>query len=326
MAVKQQLTLEELVNLFVGYTRDSKKRKPDTVKGYKHHLNQFVKFDGGKTPIGKIDTLTIDKYRSYLNEQGLADETINSYVRAVRVMLKYAFKRRLIKELPFFELIEIDPKDRKPKPALRSGDLEKLLAAAQEEQTELLQLRARAIIAVFFASGIRISELCKAELQDFEPFTLDGEEWQIMTVESAKSQPERVVALRPQVWAEVKRYRAALVASLQPGQTEPASLFVIEEELTPITRRGLQHAIARLQKRAGVKISAHKFRRTFAKEWLWNSEGKERDMLKKIGGWETDWIIERYYAGYEPETIIRATRRNGPKWDFGNMEKGGNNS
>jgi site-specific recombinase XerD len=308
MAVRQEpereKTLGELLTLFQSYLV-SRKRKPDTLAGYKAHLGQFIKFAGHGTPISKIDTTRIDLYRAYLVERKLSDYTINSYLRAVGLMLGYAHRRGLLVQMPLIEYVEVEA--RGPKPGVSQDEFNRLLAAAEDEHGEVLQLRARAILLMFWISGIRVSELARATIGQIKAVNVDGQEAYILMVSSAKNRPPRPAVISREVWEAVKAYRE------RAGVIQDALFLSDEGEV--ITRRGIQHLIYRLAGRAAVKVSPHAFRRNFAHTWLNKSQGRELDTLKTVGGWASDEIIKTHYAEYEYDTLVRVYRRNAPKWD-----------
>ena len=76
-----------------------------------------------------------------------------------------------------------------------------------------------------------------------------------------------------------------------------------------LTRSGLQSLLKRWQARLGVKLSAHRFRHTWATQML--RSGVDLETLRLLGGW-TDYTMLRTYTHLAGEDLREAMKRHSP--------------
>jgi integrase/recombinase XerD len=128
------------------------------------------------------------------------------------------------------------------------GELERLLALAEP--------RERALTLLLLDTGLPLAEVAALRVGDLRP---DG------TIRvMGKGAKERIVPLGATARRALLRY----VAGRDP--VGPADALFVGRYGAPLSRRGMQYAIARLGRRAGVgtRSSPHTFRHTFARDYL----------------------------------------------------------
>ena len=325
-------TLGELISRFEGYNQ-SMGLAVATRKGYKRALKVFTDWAGLDTALTEIDECLIDEYREYLILRGdLSRQSIRTYLRSLKVLLRFAEKKHHLAECPLVELPGVG--SQVPKASLSQTELAELLEATEGEQMELLRKRARAIVVTLYGTGMRVSELCQARYSMIETLEVDGEVAHVLLIESAKRGGERPIILSGSVWSAIKSYRDALL--LLPNNAKAVedldTLFATRSGQA-LQVEGVQRLISRLVVRCNeqrrslaggneielLAASPHSFRRSFAVEWLNQSEGRELDVLQEVGGWSDIETVKRHYARYKLETLIRASRRNAPKVGKGDI-------
>src|SRR3989344_3684229 len=153
--------LDQLKKEFLEYLEIEKGRAVKTVENYDRYLKRFFLFAKISEPKNISEDL-IRKYRLYLNRANLDKPTQNYYVIALRMFLKYLSKRNI--ESLDAEKIELAKLPQRELDLLSSEDLERLLASPTGNSPK--DLRDKAILEMFFSTGLRISELCNLKIDE----------------------------------------------------------------------------------------------------------------------------------------------------------------
>ena len=271
--MKNMQSLKELHKEFLEHLEIEKGRSLKTVENYDRYLKRF--FD--HTKVSNPSDITEDvvrQYRLYLNRVGaneqssqkrsvhlggsaLGRRTQNYYIIALRSFLKYLAKRD-VKSLDAekIELAKIAPRELD---LLDVADLERLLAAPQGNS--LVALRDRAILEMFFSTGLRISELCSLKLDDIN---IARGEFSVL----GKGGKIRVVFLSDRAKAALNNYLHKRDASL-PAKGRGLGL---DERMFALTPRSIQRMIRHYAIAAGIakKVTPHILRHAFATDLLYN--------------------------------------------------------
>lgn len=129
-------------------------------------------------------------------------------------------------------------------------------------------------------SGARASELCALTLDD-----LQGD---ALLLRRTKSGRPRLAFLGRRSQQAVARYLALGRPRLRPQGT---ALFVTQYG-QPVTRNTLRLMLERRGKEVGVKLSAHRFRHTWATLML--RAGVDLERLRLLGGWSDYSMLKTY--------------------------------
>lgn len=152
---------------FLEYTEIEKGRSLKTVTNYDHYLTRFITYAKIADP-EDITYEVIREYRLWLNRQssstakkGQSSETLkkrtqNYYLIALRAFLKY-LTRQGVKVMPP-ERIELAKVPERQIDLISTEDLNRLLASPSGD--DLSAIRDKAILELFFSTGLRVSELC----------------------------------------------------------------------------------------------------------------------------------------------------------------------
>jgi integrase len=305
------VTLDQLVskynrqNLSVG-------KAVITCQNHAAVLKRFTKIVGETLPITELDADILEDYRLELRNLGLSSVSINTNLRSVKALLRWAEKRGYLERCPAVEFV----KERKqaPKPALSSEEFQLLLVAAEKEYTLLLRFRAKAILNLLYDTGLRAGELCRARYADIKHLQIDGQAAYSLEIYASKTDEFRPVVFRDRTWQTIKEYREELARPHGRGYKKlgvnPETIFVSTTSFEPLTVSGLRRMLFRLEARCEIHANPHKFRRTFADRYLNASEGEDSGQLEELGGWSDNRIIRKHYARYRLTALVRAYRRN----------------
>lgn len=133
---------------------------------------------------------------------------------------------------------------------------------AKTPRQRMLAARDKAIVCLFFESGLRLQELADLCMRDID---LDGHKVVVWFGKMGKS---RLSGFGPQTRKALWKY-----LSLRPAEVDVDKLWVTEE-YRPLTKRGVQEIFRRLKRDAGlehVRGLVHKCRHTFATTLLEHS-------------------------------------------------------
>src|SRR5581483_11919601 len=181
------MTLEDLKRDFLDHLEIEKGRSLKTRANYSHYLDKFLFFAKLKNPADISEDL-IREYRLWLNRQSdgkagtLKKRTQNYYLIALRAFLKYLAKRKVSSLSP--DVIELAKVPERSLDLIGADDLKKL--------------RDKAILELFFSTGLRVSELCSLS-RDLD---LRKDEFSIR----GKGEKVRVVFLSNEAKEAIKKY------------------------------------------------------------------------------------------------------------------------
>lgn len=246
-------SLEKLKKEFLEYLEIEKGRSLKTVENYDRYLKRFLGYSKAERP-KDITEDAVRKYRMWLNrfkdESGetLSRQTQNYYIIALRMFLKYLSRRN--EESLDAEKIELAKLPQRELDLLDVSDLERLLSAPDGGSEK--SLRDKAILEMFFSTGLRISELCALGANDINfkrgEFSVRGKGGKTRVVfvsDGAKKAVEAYVDKRKDIDAE---------------------------KLFPVTARSMQRMIKKYAVKAGItkKVTPHVLRHAFATDLLQN--------------------------------------------------------
>jgi site-specific recombinase XerD len=261
---KPRTEIERLLQDYLNYLEIEKNRSPRTSENYKHYLDEFLKFAKISSPAQITDDVVREFRVALARREGLKRVTQGYYAIALRNFLKYLAKRD-IKALSA-EKIELPKVPGRQIDTLEYGDLERLLAAPKGDS--LRDLRDKAVLEMFFSTGLRLAELCAL------PRTIDLRRGEVSV--RGKGDKLRVVFISDSAREAVQRYMARRTNTSGGAGDAEDKLFVSLDRagkvIGPITPRAVQRLVEARAKQAGIPkhIHAHLLRHSFATDLLVN--------------------------------------------------------
>jgi site-specific recombinase XerD len=241
-----------------------------------------------------------------------SERTIQTYARSARAFFHWLDRQKLITDNPFDRVVF--PKVGRPLiQTITDEEFERLLLACAPPNehgrfAERAAVRNRAILWLFYDTGIRVSELCRLRLADFD------RKRGIITVKG-KGSKERRIALGQNCLRNLLYY----LDCHRPDEQELAEWgslgedhLLLAETRKPLTKNGITLLFARLKKRAGItgkRISPHIFRHTFAIRYL--VLGNDPFSLQELLGHE-DMTTVKLYMHMNDETLQEQKRKYSP--------------
>jgi len=259
--------LKTLLKEFLEYLEIEKGRSLLTVRNYDFYLRRFLNWAKINEP-EKIISEMIRKYHLALarekNKRGgnLSMATQNYHLIAVRMFLKYLISRDIKTLDP--SKVDLAKTPERQISYLEGSDLENFLTAPiQTEEKDLIKLRDKAILELFFSTGLRVSELCNLKKEDIN---LEKDEFSV----KGKGNKWRVVFLSNQAKYWLKKY-LEIRTDLNPYLFVRQDRARVEED-KPITPRSVERMVKKYAKLAGItkKIVPHSLRHSFGTDLLLN--------------------------------------------------------
>ena len=178
----------------------------------------------------------------------------------------------------------------KPVPVFADGDLPRLERACAGRSFQ--QRRDAAMIAVFAATGIRLSELAGIRYDPDEPRRSDIDLQRREITVRGKGGKTRTVKIGYDAARSLDRY---IRVRARHAQAYRAQLWLGINNRGPMTASGIYQVIARRGQECGTEVFPHRFRHHFSHTWL-DRGGAEGDLME-LNGWTSPQMLRRYGAG-----------------------------
>jgi len=151
--------------------------------------------------------------------------------------------------------------------------------------------RDTAIITVFTATGLRLSELAGICYDPHDPARSDLDLHAREIRIAGKAGKPRTVRIGHQAARSLDRY---LRGRARHPQAWRPQLWLGMNSRGPLTPTGIYQIIARRGRQCGVTAYPHRFRHHFSHTWL-DRGGAERDLME-LNGWTSPQMLTRYGA------------------------------
>lgn len=262
--------IDELVEAYLEdcWARDL---SPRTIEGKACYLRHFSTWAAsiGCLRAGELSLTIVEQYRRYLRELGifgaglrLSKATRNNRLTAVRTLLRRMHQLGVLASNPADMLVLERDTRRLPEPALSAEEVGRLMALPNPSRPK--GLRDRAILELFYASGIRCQEAVNLDLPHAD---LDIGELRII---AGKGNVDRVIPVSPRACRWLHRY----LEESRPKLIRHSGCIalLIDDWGKRYSRKQLTWKVSRYRDRAGIskKGSTHLFRRTTATRMIEN--------------------------------------------------------
>ena len=184
--------MKMLIEKYLRYLRVERNASSYTITSYKNDLETFLQFctNQSNVEVEKLDSnsitrLTIRLWLGELSDQGLAKSSIARKVAALRCFFKYCFKRGYVEKNPA-QLLVVPKKDKHLPKTVTTDDIDRLLNSV--DSSTPIGLQDRAILELFYSTGVRVSELVALNITD-----VDLKAKQLLVL--GKGNKERVIPL-----------------------------------------------------------------------------------------------------------------------------------
>lgn len=294
--------LREHLDSFLAFLDLERGLSRNTLAAYQTDLLQFTEglFLGGITNWNGVVGGNVSDWLYRLSEGGAAVSSLARKLSAVRMLARYLVKEGVFQK-DFTELVEGPKVVRKLPATLSVADMKKLLAAPTSGNAQ--GLRDRAILELFYSSGLRVSELAGLNLQQ-----IDLQQGFVRVF--GKGSKERVVPVGSQAAETVATYLAAG----RPGLVKPrtGSAVFLSERGKAISRKTVWALIKGYARKAGLpqSVKPHLLRHSFATHLL--SGGADLRAIQEMLG-HADIGTTQIYTAVETTRLTEQHSRFHPR-------------
>ena len=248
------------VDAYLDHLRVERRLAPNSVESYARDLQHLMRFAASEgRPLLALQRHDLEAFVRQLMGQGQAPRSVARVVAAVRGFYRYLALRRRLSESPADDLQPPRAWAALPR-SLSIDEVDRLLAAPDVDTPR--GLRDRAFIELFYATGLRVSELVSLKVTD-----LNLEAGFLTTM--GKGSKERLVPIGDQAVMWVERYLRTARPALLVRRTSPR-LFVNAKSGGGLTRVGVWKILKGYAAAAGLgdRLSPHILRHSFATHLL----------------------------------------------------------
>ncbi len=262
------MTPAQQVERWLGRLADERHASPHTVAGYRRDLAKLLRFMQAQE-LASFDALDANRMRAFVageHRNGLAPKSLQRLLSSCRSLFRQLNREGLLAGEPMLGVR--GPKVRRKLPQVL--DVDEAAALVETDSGGKLALRDRAMLELFYSSGLRLSELVGLRWIDLD---LDGGEVRVL----GKGSKTRVVP--------VGRHAVTALRALGAEQGMPADGPVFRGRAgAPINPRTIQLRMKTLALQQGLpkQIHPHLLRHTFASHML-ESSGDLRAVQELLG-------------------------------------------
>ena len=249
------------------------RRSERTIEWYRQKMDWYLSHGQAKS-LAELSAFELKRYTAELQARGLAENTVTGTVRTLKAFASWAAREGYPVE-PALLRVRAPKISQQELSSYTAAEQRAILAAAPPGWP-------RIAVEILLGTGMRVGELCALTLDDIE----DDGEATFLKIRRGKGAKFRRVPVSHQLRRELVRY----VNRLRPDAKSEALLLMRDGR--PVSVETVSRFFQRLRRRVGLRIHAHKFRHTFATEYL--RRGGEIERLRRILGHTTYVMVMRY--------------------------------
>ena len=277
------------VDRFEQYLREVKQASENTVQSYRRDLMQMITYleEKGIREAAKVTKTSLHGYILHMEEQGKAATTISRMMAAMKAFFNYECMQACIRRNPAESLHA--PKVEKKAPVILSVDQVSALLAQPSGQTPK-EIRDKAMLALLYATGIRVSELVGIQMEDIN--------MNIGFLVCRDGERERTIPFGRSAKAALEEYLEHARNELLRGKG--SDYFFVNCTGGAMSRQGFWKIIKYYGEKAGIEedITPHTLRHSFAAHLI--ARGADMRAVQTILG-HSDMATTQMYATYRED-------------------------
>ena len=284
--------MNALLENFLDYITLERGLSINTRKAYADDIRQFLDelTLKGVTSLSQVSRKQVLDHLMAMKAKGMSTNSISRHLVSIKVFFRYLqqegmLDRNVTDTMDSPKLWKILPD------TLSEKEVDLLLSAP--DMNKPLGVRDRAILELFYASGLRVSELANLQLAD-----LHLDEGYIRCI--GKGRKERVIPAGEVSIRLLKRY----LDEIRPQLTHDPNMtnVFVSRRATPLCRQRLWQLIKEYTRRAGImkNVTPHTLRHSFASHLLQN--GAPLRVIQEMLG-HADIATTQIYTHVNPERL-----------------------
>lgn len=253
--------MEGYLQSFLDFLSVERAMSAHTQEAYKRDISQFLAHlkSCGVSELSQVQLKHFTDYQSRLNAKQYKATSISRKMAALHSFFKFLVREGNLPSDPSLGIGSPKISRRLPK-VLKIKDVEKLLNIDVVKENSARTLRDRAMLELLYATGIRVSELIKLQVDN-----VNLSSGYIRCF--GKGSKERIIPMGKQAQNFLRIY----IASGRQQFTKNGSPYLFLTPFgKPITRQGFWKLLKTYAKKAGLngKLSPHTLRHSFATHLL----------------------------------------------------------
>jgi len=267
---------------YLAHLRHERNASPHTISSYGIDLGQLAAYlEEKKLRLSQVDNVVLRGFLVDLYQRKLTKTSAARKLAAIRSFFEFCVRQKWVEDNPA-KVVATPRLDRHVPGFLSEEEMARLLEVPPSD--DALGLRDRAILELFYATGIRVSELTGADLEDI---SLPEK----MIRVRGKGKKERLVPFGRKAAESLDAYlRVRLTFPLVLGE----QAVFLNYQGTRLTSRSVQRLVTKYFKLAAlrVKISPHALRHSFATHLL--GRGADLRVIQELLGHESLATTQKY--------------------------------
>jgi integrase/recombinase XerC len=295
--------MQPMTDSFLKYLQYEKRVSKHTLLAYEHDLEQYTSFLKEVFPDYVPETADYGIIRSWiiqLVDSGIMPSSVNRKIASLKTFYKFLMRQETIKKNPMTKIRVLKTQKRLPS-FVKEGDMVNLLDNSEFDNT-LEGCRDKLILELFYATGIRLSELIT--LQESQ---IDTHSQTIKVL--GKRNKERVIPFPKSIVPILKNYQA--VRNIEVENKNHGAVFVTDKGEPCYPMMIYRIVKKHLNKHtSNEKRSPHVLRHTYATHLL--NKGAEINAVKDLLG-HSSLAATQVYTHNSMEKIKKAYDQAHPK-------------
>lgn len=271
------MKLEKIISRFIKYLRQERGYSENTVEAYYRDIMQFFSFYSEYSnlisiQISNVDKTSIRHFLGMLAESGLEMSSISRKLASLKAFFKFSVREGVIDSNP--AMLVKSPKTKKRLPIVLSEEQISSVIESTDGKTFIAK-RNRAILELFYSTGIRLSELISLNIGDIN--------FNKMTIRVlGKGNKERIVPFGDSARSALLNYLK--IRQNQFGKLRLENALFISRRGSRIARQTVQMTVRKLLSKVSEEehLSPHVFRHSFASHLL--DRGADLNAVKDLLG------------------------------------------
>lgn len=266
-----------IIDDFFGWLEGERNYSAHTINSYKRDIADFLSWQDITPEVFMPDKLTrnaVMDWAIWRFDNGLKATTINRGMAALRTLARWMQKSGIAEGNALKLLRQFKPPKRLPTfvPDTRMDNVVES-CCVETSAGEFLRLRNAVVVMLIYTSGLRLSEVTGANVEDL---ARDYSAIRVMGKGNKMRIQPLIASLRP----TLERYLSLIPTAMKDA---PRPLFVSERG-ERLSRRSIERIVDKVLKEAGVqgKTSPHVLRHTFATHLL-NQGADLREIQELLG-------------------------------------------
>ena len=295
---------QDIISDFLTYLEKERHYSKFTINAYGYDLYRFVEFfeEYSGTPVsdfGDVDKIAIRHFLGKEFEEGYSSKTVARRLASVKSFFKYLLKIEEIQDNPAIHIKT--PKTPKSLPVYVNEEMiEKLMDAPASDS--FIGLRDRAMLELFYSTGMRLRELVNINLDDFHT------ESQLIKV-TGKGGKERLIPYGKRAQFSIEKFLE--FCGVQLSEKEDIVPLFINSKGKRISPRTVQRRIKMYLKTVadGERFGPHTLRHSFATHLL--SRGAAIRAVQELLG-HSSLSSTQIYTHIQPEKMKKVYQQAHP--------------